>query len=118
LKIFDPDLPIKIFTNASVNGVGAVLKQKDENGHSKPVAYFSKKLNEARKKKKAIYLKCLAIKEAVKYWQHWLLGKEFIVYSDHKLLENLNIKSRTDEKLGDMTYYLSRYNFKVDYNPG
>lgn len=118
LKIFDPKLPIKIYTDASIKGVGAVLKQEDRNGHSKPVAYFSKKLTEPQKKKKAIYLECLAIKEAVKYWQHWLMGKEFIVYSDHKPLENMNIRARTDEELGDLMYYLSQYNIKIKYNPG
>lgn len=118
LKIFDPDLPIKIYTDACIKGVGAVLKQKDENENYKPVAYFSKKLNEAQKKKKAIYLECLAIKEAVKYWQHWLFGKEFTVYTDHKPLEDLNIKSRTDEELGDLTLYLSQYDLKIKYNPG
>lgn len=118
LKIFNPELQINIYTDASIKGVGAVLKQEDENGEYRPVAYFSKKLNEAQKKKKAIYLECLAIKEAVKYWQHWLMGKEFVVYSDHKPLENMNIKARTDEELGDLTYYLSQYNFKIKYNPG
>lgn len=118
LKIFDPELPINIYTDASIKGLGAVLKQEDDNGNNKPVAYFSKKLNEAQKKKKAIYLECLAIKEAVKYWQHWLMGKEFTVYSDHKPLENMNIKARTDEELGDLTYYLSQYNFKIIYYPG
>jgi len=119
LRIFNPDLSIKIFTDACIKGVGAVLKQEDENGHSKPVAYFSKKLTEAQKKKKAIYLECLTIKETAKYWQHWLIGKEFIVHSDHKSLENMNIKARTDEELGDLTYYLSQYvcDFKIKYNP-
>lgn len=118
LKIFDPNSSIKIYTDASIKGIGAVLKQEDENKNYKPVAYFSKKLNESQKKKKAIYLECLAIKEAVKYWQHWLFGKHFTVYTDHKPLENLNIKSRTDEDLGDLTYYLSQYDFTIKYNPG
>ncbi|CAB3232420.1 unnamed protein product [Arctia plantaginis] len=46
LKIFDPEQPIKIYTDASINGVGAVLKQEDENGENKPVFYFSKKLTD------------------------------------------------------------------------
>jgi hypothetical protein len=71
-----------------------------------------------KKKRKAIYLECLAIKEAVRYWQYWLIGKSFIVYSDHKPLENMNIKSRTDEELGDFTYYLSQYDFQIKYAPG
>lgn len=118
LNIFNPELQIYIYTDASIKGVGAVLKQQGKNGDSKPVAYFSKKLSDNKKKKKVIYLECLAIKEAVKYWQHWLMGNEFIVYSDHKPLENMNIKARTDEELGDLTYYLSQYNFKIRYNPG
>ncbi|GBP53095.1 hypothetical protein EVAR_43381_1 [Eumeta japonica] len=46
------------------------------------------------------------------------MGKEFVIYSDHKPLENLNIKARTDEELGDLMHYLSQYNFKVKYNAG
>lgn len=94
------------------------MKQRQTDGTEKPVAYFSKKLNESQKKKKAIYLECLAIKEAVRYWQYWLIGKSFTVYSDHKPLENMNLKSRTDEELGDLTYYLSQYEFQIKYAPG
>lgn len=118
LEIFDQDLPIHIHTDASIHGIGAVLKQPQENGEEKPCAYFSRKLNDSQKRKKAIYLECLAIKEAVKYWQHWLIGKKFKVFSDHKPLEKLNIKARTDEELGDLTYYLSQFDFEVIYSPG
>ncbi|CAK1595115.1 unnamed protein product [Parnassius mnemosyne] len=30
----------------------------------------------------------------------------------------MNLKSRTDEELGDLIYYLSQYEFKIKYNPG
>jgi len=70
LAIFDQDLPINIYTDACLVGVRAVLKQVQLDGKEKSVAYFSKKLKEAQKKKKAIYLECLTIKEAVKYWQY------------------------------------------------
>lgn len=118
LAIFDPNLPIKIYTDASLQGIGAVFKQIQENGEEKPVAYFSRKLNESQKKKKAIYLECLAIRDTIKYWHHWLADKPFTVFSDHKPLEKLNIKARTDEELGDLTYDLSQYNFKIIYSPG
>lgn len=118
LEIYDPNLPINIYTDASIEGVGAILKQIQPDGREKPVAYFSKKLNGTQKKKKAIYLECLAIKEAVRYWQYWLIGKSFTVYSDHKPLENMNLKSRTDEELGDLMYYLSQYDFNIKYAPG
>lgn len=30
----------------------------------------------------------------------------------------MNLKSRTDEELGELTYYLSQYNFEIKYIPG
>jgi len=116
LEIYD--LPINIYTDASLQGIGAIFKQVQQDGKEKTVAYFSKKLHEYQKRKKAIYLECLAIKEAVQHWQFWLMGKRFTVYSDHKPLQNLNVKSRPDEELGDLTYYLSQYDFTVKYAPG
>lgn len=118
LSIYNYEKPVYIYTDASGEGFGAVLKQPQENNELHPVAYFSKKLSSAQKKKKAIYLECLAIREAIRYWQHWLIGREFTVITDHKPLENLKVKARTDEELGDLVYCLTQYNFKVIYSPG
>lgn len=118
LAIFDRNKPIRIYTDASLEGIGAVLKQPQADGNEKPVAYFSKKLTEGQKKKRAVFLECLAIKEALKYWQYWLLGNKFIVFSDHKPLENLAVNVRPDEELGDMMNFLSQFDFNIVYNPG
>ena len=118
LAIFDPAKPTFLYTDASSLGVGAVLKQLQETGELLPVAYFSKKFTPSQAKKKAIYLECLAIQESLRYWQHWLLGLKFQVISDHKPLENLRVKARTDEELGDLIYYLSQYDFTITYSPG
>lgn len=56
LEIYDKNLPIKIFTDASIECMGAILKQRQRNGREKPVAYFSKKLNDTKKKKKKLYI--------------------------------------------------------------
>lgn len=82
------------------------------------MAYFSKKLNDSQKKKKAIFLECLAIKEAVTFWQFWLRNKKFTIFLDHKPLEKLNLKARTDEELGDIVFYLSQYDMDIKYCPG
>lgn len=118
LAIFDRKAPIHIYTDASADGMGAILKQIQSDGSQKPVAYFSKRFNDTQKKKKAIYLECIAIKEAIKFWQYWLLGNKFTVFTDHKPLENLNIKSRTDEELGNLTNYLLQFDFTIKYRPG
>lgn len=37
---FKPNLPIHIYTDASLQGLGAVLKQPQEDEEEKPVAYY------------------------------------------------------------------------------
>lgn len=118
LAIFNRKSPINIYTDASIEGMGAILKQVQKNGIEKPVAYFSKKFSITQKKKKAIHLECIAIREAVKFWQYWLLGNKFTLFTDHKPLENLSLKSRTDEELGNLTNYLSQFDFTIKYKPG
>lgn len=44
-------------------------------------------------------------------------GNRFTVFSNNEPLENLNIKSRTDEALGDLTHYLLQFNVDVKYKP-
>ena len=118
LGIYDPDRPVYIFTDASGEGVGAVLKQPQGDGVLHPVAYFSRRLKPTEAKRKAIHLECLAIKQAIIYWQHWLIGRDFTVITDHKPLETLKVKARTDEILGDLVYYLSQYQFTIRYAKG
>ena len=118
LAIFDRDAPINIYTDASSLGIGAVLKQPQKDGIEKPVAYFSRKLTDSQKKKKAIYIECIAIREAIRCWQYWLMGKRFRVFTDHKPLENLRIRARTDEELGELTNYLLQFDCEVIYKPG
>lgn len=71
-------------------------------------------------RKKNVYLEWLAIKKVVKYWQCRLIGTKFTVVCDHKPPENMNIKARTYEELGNLTYsyYLSQYDFTINYAPG
>lgn len=37
---------------------------------------------------------------------------------DHKLLKGQNIRSRTDEELGNMIHFLSQFDFDIKYKPG
>lgn len=118
LAIFSEEAPIYLFTDASINGIGAILKQPQEDNSLKTVFYFSKKLNKTQKTKKAIYIECLAIKEAILYWQYYLIGKKFVIFTDHRPLENFNIKKSIDPQLIEILNYISQFDFDIVYNPG
>lgn len=66
LEIFDPYLPIHIYTDASILGIGAILKQLQENGEEKPCEYFSRKLNDSQKRKKGNLLRMFSNKRSDK----------------------------------------------------
>lgn len=118
LAIFDRTKPIFIYTDASGIGIGAVLKQTQTDGTQKPVAYFSRRLSDAQKLKKAIYIESLAIREAIRYWRFWLIGRHFTVITDHKPLQYLNLKARPDQELGDLANELLQFDFDILYRPG
>ena len=118
LAIFDRAKQTRIYSDASIEGISAVLKQVQDSSEEKPVGYFSRKLNPTRKKKKAVFLECLAIKEALRYWQYLLLGTHFTLFMDHKPLEKFNIGVHPDEELGDMVNVISQFDFDLVYRPG
>lgn len=118
LAIFDPEEQIYIFTDACIEGVGAILKQPQEKNELKPVFYFSRKLTKTQKTKRAIFIECLAIKEPILYWQYYLIGKKFIIFTDHKPLDNFNIKKSDDPELLQILNYISQFDFEIIYNPG
>lgn len=118
LQVFDPNKLIYIYTDASGVGVAAVMKQEDEDGILHPVSYFSKKLPETKLRKDAIFIEALAIKEAICFWQHQLMFREFVVVTDHQPLKNLKLKARPDTDLGDLVVFLSQFNFRIVYQEG
>ena len=75
--------------DASGNAIGAVLSQE-----GKPIAYFSEKLNDAKKKYSLYDQEFYAIVQALKKWRHYLLPKEFFLYTNHQALQYLNSQGK------------------------
>ena len=75
-KIFE------VVCDASGIGIGGVLAQE---GH--PIAYFSKKLNDSKQKYSIYDKKFYAVIQALRYWQHYLLPQEFVLFYDHEILK-------------------------------
>jgi len=50
------------------------------------MTYFSEKLNEAKKKYSSYDKEFYAVVQALKKWRHYLLPKEFVLYSDNHVL--------------------------------
>ena len=72
-------------TDASDNGIGAVLYQQFEDGKF-PISFISRKLLPREKAYAVIENECLALVWAVKKFQSYLYGVEFVVETDHQPL--------------------------------
>ena len=79
--------PFILQTDASEIEIRAVLSQVDAEGYDHPVAYFGRKLLPREQRYATVEKECLAIKLRVKAFQVYLLGREFIVQTDHRALQ-------------------------------
>jgi len=76
------DKVFEVECDASGVGIGALLSQEKW-----PLAYFSEKLNEAKRKYSTYDKEFYALVRALEYWRHYLVGAEFILHSDHEALK-------------------------------
>ena len=118
--LINPDFTKMFFlqTDASDRGVGAVLSQLNDEGKDRPVAYFSRKLLPREERYSTIEKECLAIKLGVETFKVYLLGRQFIIQTDHRSLVWLN---RLKEKNGRLTRWslaLQPYTYTVVHRAG
>ena len=82
--------PFDLETESSMQGLGAVLSQRDENGKSRVIAYASRSLQPNEKTMRnysSAKLELLALKWAVtKKFKDYLLGSRFTIYTDNNPL--------------------------------
>ena len=89
LRLPDPKRTFILRTDASNDGVGAVLMQVHD-GKPYPVSYGSKKLAAAERNYSTIKKECLAIVWGVKKFELYLQGVPFVLQTDHQPLNYLN----------------------------
>ena len=117
LTIPSPEDSFTLSTDASGVGIGAVLSIT-RNGMDLPVAYFSRKLSKHKENYAITELECLALVKATEHFGHYLVGKHFIVKTDHKPLEALQTSKRLTGRLARWALSLQYLNYTVQYKPG
>ncbi|CAF1339298.1 unnamed protein product, partial [Rotaria sp. Silwood1] len=117
LDLPDDTLLFKLQTDASVDGIGAVLLQITPNG-DRPLAYMSKKLTKAQTKWPTIEQECYAIVQAIEKWDKYLRGHEFILETDHEPLIHFTNKEQLNKRCERWRLKLAEYRFKVKHIQG
>ena len=104
-------------TDASDYALGAVLSQI-QSGQEKVIAYASRSLSKSEKNYCVTDKELLAVVYFVEYFRHYLLGREFLVRSDHQALRWLFTLKEPKGRVARWLETLSAYHFSIEYRPG
>ncbi|KAG1040488.1 hypothetical protein G6F43_012278 [Rhizopus delemar] len=107
-----------LVTDASKLGLGCVLTQLDEDGKEHPIMYASRGLKPNETNYAPTKLECLAVVWAVKYFRPYLLGKKFMIITDHSALTGLLKTPNPTGIIARWIVTLSEYDFDIKYRPG
>ena len=117
LKIADLDALFFVQVDASGTGIGAAMLQEvDNNLH--PCMFISRKLNDCETRYAVIERECLAIFWAVHRLSRYLLGRKFIIQSDHRPLQFLLQGKPMNPRLFRWALSLQQYDFEIQYIAG
>lgn len=104
-------------TDASLATIGAVLSQ-EQDGQERVICYGSRTLCKAERNYCVTDRELLAVRYFVEYYKHYLLGRHFLVRTDHQALKWLISLKEPKERLARWIETLSSYDFSIEYRPG
>ena len=121
LTFYNPKYPLKLDTDASSTGIGAVLSHILPSKEEKPIEYISRTLSTAERNYSQIDREALAIVWAIKKLHIYLYGAKFQLVSDHKPLVHIFGKNKqtisgfSTSRILRWSIFLLNYDFEISY---
>ena len=117
LQLADQQKDYIVTTDASDYAMGAVLSQVWDDGEH-PVAFESRKMNPAEQNYPTHERELLAVIHALRTWRHYLLGRKFIIVSDHHSLKFLQTQPQLSRRQARWLEFLAEFDFEIVHRPG
>ena len=119
LTHYDPRLPVRLASDASPYGIGAVLSHVYPTGEERPIAFASRTLTQAEKGYSP-YKEALATIWAVKRFNIYLYGRQFELVTDHQPLISIfnpekGIPTMTAARLQRYALFLAGHDYTIMY---
>jgi len=112
LRLPDVRKSFTLQTDASCDGIGAILLQEEE-GVKHPVAFASKKLLPRERNYSTIEREALAIVWGVRKFENYLYGQHFFLETDHHPLQYLLKAKYNNGRLMRWALALQPYRFTI-----
>ena len=114
----DPNRPYIISTDASMNGLGYVLSQKDEHNLERVIAYSGRALRKAEKNYSITELEALSVVAAFKQFHPYIYGNFVTLRTDHKALQYIYKNKTSKGRLMRWVLELMNYDYEIEHKPG
>ncbi|XP_043226784.1 uncharacterized protein K02A2.6-like [Amphibalanus amphitrite] len=119
LMTYDPDLPVKLITDASSVGVGAALLHVLPDGTERPIGYASRSLTVTERKYAQVEKEAAAVSYGVSRFHHFLYGKRFTLVTDNRALSRIlgptkGLPSLAAARLQRYALQLATYSYSVE----
>jgi hypothetical protein len=116
-----PDLtiPFILTTDASYQGLGAMLSQIGKDNEERAISYSSSTLKPAQENYSVTQLEALAVIWAIEKYKHYLWGKKFTIRTDHSALTSIfGKKTPLTGRLARWAIALQEYDYIIEHRPG
>nr|GEU57068.1 putative reverse transcriptase domain-containing protein [Tanacetum cinerariifolium] len=108
-----PVLYFVVYYDASGLGLGCVLMQR-----GKVIAYASRQLKIHEENYTTHKQELGAVVFALKIWRHYLYGKNYVIYMDHKSLQHIFSQKELNMQQRRWIELFSDYDCEIRYHPG
>jgi len=117
---FSEKLPLKLDTDASQYGVGAVISHVLLSGEERPIAYASHTLTKGERNYAQIEKEALRLTFGIKKFHQYLYGRKILLVTDHQPLITLlgpksGIPTLTEVRLQRWALLLAAYQYDIEY---
>ena len=115
----DFDKPFLLETDASKEGLRAVLSQKQSDGHYHPVTFRSHSLTPSEKNYHSFKLEFQVLKWSItEHFKEYLTYSPFVVQTDNNLLTYLLMRPNLDATGHRWVGALASFQFELEYQKG
>ena len=119
LRIYHQGGELELHTDASQDGLGAILLQRSyDDNLLHPVYYVSKKTTDAERKYSSYELEVLAIIYALNKLRIYLLGHHFKIITDCSAFQKTMDKRDLSTKIARWALLLEDFDYVIEHRPG
>ncbi|XP_046396811.1 uncharacterized protein K02A2.6-like [Ischnura elegans] len=121
LAMYETNRPTRVLADSSSYGLGATLEQRQSDGDWRAVCFASRTLTDTERRYAQLEKEVLALTWACEKLANYLVGKKFLLCTDHKpLVALLGTKplSELSARVQRFRMRLMRFDYEVIYVPG